>query len=138
MILSMETFSFKKDGKKSISPSVMSGSLQPCGLKPARLLGPWNFPGKNTGVGCYFLLQGILPTQELNPASKKISVDYTWSKAFIKDMEISVLKDEEMPWLEAEKNGVMETGKLHLSREMNEYGVYIGQQERCCPENEDV
>ena len=25
----------------------------------ARLLCPWDFPGKNTGVGCYFLLQGI-------------------------------------------------------------------------------
>ena len=30
------------------------------------LLGPWDFPGKNTGVGCHFLLQGIFPTQELN------------------------------------------------------------------------
>ena len=28
---------------------------------------PWDFPGKNTGVGCYFLLQGIILTQELNP-----------------------------------------------------------------------
>ena len=28
---------------------------------------PWNYPGKNTGVGCHFLLQGIFPTQELNP-----------------------------------------------------------------------
>ena len=28
-----------------------------------RLLCPWDFPGKNTGVGCHFLLQGILPTQ---------------------------------------------------------------------------
>ena len=26
------------------------------------LLCPWNFPGKNTGVGCHFLLQGIFPT----------------------------------------------------------------------------
>ena len=43
-----------------------------------------------------------------------------------------------MLWLEAEKNEVMETGKLHLSREMNEYGVYIGRQERCFPENEEV
>ena len=25
------------------------------------------FPGKNTGVGCHFLLQGIFPTQGLNP-----------------------------------------------------------------------
>ena len=28
---------------------------------------PWNPPGKNTGVGCHFLLQGIFPTQGLNP-----------------------------------------------------------------------
>ena len=27
----------------------------------------WDFPGKNTGVGCHFLLQGIFPTQGLNP-----------------------------------------------------------------------
>ena len=40
--------------------------LQSCGLQPARLLCPWDFPGKNTGVGCHFLLQGIFPTQELN------------------------------------------------------------------------
>ena len=34
---------------------------------PIGLLCPWNCPGKNTGVGCHFLLQGILPTQGLNP-----------------------------------------------------------------------
>ena len=28
---------------------------------------PWDFPGKNTGVGCHFLLQGIFPTQGSNP-----------------------------------------------------------------------
>ena len=33
----------------------------------SRLLCPWNFPGKNTGVGCHFLLQGIFLTQGLNP-----------------------------------------------------------------------
>ena len=27
---------------------------------------PWSFPGKNTGVGCHFLLQGIFPTQGSN------------------------------------------------------------------------
>ena len=32
-----------------------------------RLLRPWEFPGKNTGVGCHFLLQGIFLTQGLNP-----------------------------------------------------------------------
>ena len=40
------------------SCSLMSDSLKPRGLLPARLLCPWNFPDKNTGVGCYFLLQG--------------------------------------------------------------------------------
>ena len=34
----------------------MSNSLQPHGLKPTRLLHPWDFPGRNTGVGCHFLL----------------------------------------------------------------------------------
>ena len=32
----------------------------------ARLLCLWNFPSKNTGVGCHFLLQGIFPTQGSN------------------------------------------------------------------------
>ena len=41
-------------------------TLQPHGLQPARLLFPWDFPGKNTGVGCHFLLQGIFWTQGLN------------------------------------------------------------------------
>ena len=44
----------------------MSDSLRPHGLAPAWLLCPCDFPGKNTGVGCHFLLQGIFPTQELN------------------------------------------------------------------------
>ena len=41
---------------------------EPCGLYPARLLCPWNSPGKNTGVGCLSLLKGIFPTQGLNQA----------------------------------------------------------------------
>ena len=40
--------------------------LQHHGLGPARLLCPWDFPGKNTGVDCHFLLQGKLP----NPGIK--------------------------------------------------------------------
>ena len=37
--------------------------MRPYGLYPARLLGPWDFPGKNIGVGCHFLLQRIFPSQ---------------------------------------------------------------------------
>ena len=36
------------------------------GLKPTRLLCPWNSPGKNTGVGSLSLLLGIFLTQALN------------------------------------------------------------------------
>ena len=49
------------------SRSVVSDSLRPDGLEPTRLLGPWDFPDMNTGVGCYSLLQGIFLTQGLNP-----------------------------------------------------------------------
>ena len=34
---------------------------------PTRLLCPWDSPGKSTGVGCHFLLQGVFPTQWSNP-----------------------------------------------------------------------
>ena len=44
----------------------MSDCLQPQ-AKSARLLCPWDFPGKNPGVGCHFLLQGPFPTTGLNP-----------------------------------------------------------------------
>ena len=50
-----------------LSSSVTTDSLWPRGLQPSRLLCPWDFPGKNTGVGCYFLLQGIFLTQGSNP-----------------------------------------------------------------------
>ena len=51
---------------RACSCSVMSNSLQPHGLQPARFLCPWDFPGKNTEVGCHFLLQGIFSTQGSN------------------------------------------------------------------------
>ena len=50
----------------SVSRSVVSDSLWPHGLQPTGVLCPWNFPGKDTGVGCHFLLQEIFPTQGSN------------------------------------------------------------------------
>ena len=37
--------------------SVVSDSVRPHRWPPARLPRPWDSPGKNTGVGCHFLLQ---------------------------------------------------------------------------------
>ena len=48
----------------ALNRSVMSDSLQPLGLQPARFLCPWDFPGKNTGVG--MKIQGIFLIQQLN------------------------------------------------------------------------
>ena len=39
----------------------MSDSSRPHGLQPTRLLCPWNFPGKSTGVGGHFPSPGDLP-----------------------------------------------------------------------------
>ena len=44
---------------------VVSNSLWPHGLESSRLHCPWDFSGKNTGVGCHFLLQGIFTIQGL-------------------------------------------------------------------------
>ena len=49
--------------------SSVFSSLQPHGLEPTRLLCPWDFSGKDTGMGCHFLLQGNLPHPAIKPAS---------------------------------------------------------------------
>ena len=43
--------------KSKWSCSVVSDSSRPHGLQPTRLLHPWDFPGKSTGVGCHCLLR---------------------------------------------------------------------------------
>ena len=56
------------------SVCVRANLLQSCptlrrhGPLPTRLLCLWDSPGKNTGVGCHSLLQGIFPTQGSNPS----------------------------------------------------------------------
>ena len=55
--------------QSTVSPfshSVVSDSLRPQGLQHARPPCPWDFPGKNTGTSCHFLLQGIFLTQGSN------------------------------------------------------------------------
>ena len=49
-----------------LSCLVVPDSRQPHGLWPARLLCPWDSPGKNTGVGCHFILEGFFSTQGSN------------------------------------------------------------------------
>ena len=46
----------------------MSDSVRPHGLQPTRLLCPWDSLGKNTGVGCHFLLQCMKVKSETEAA----------------------------------------------------------------------
>ena len=46
-----------ESGKWKGSRSVVSDSYRPHRLQPTRLLRPWDFPGKSTGVGCHCLLR---------------------------------------------------------------------------------
>ena len=61
----LQIFSHTDDLSSSgvVSYSAMSNSL----LSMDRGAWPWNSPGKNTGVGCHFLLQVIFPTQRSDP-----------------------------------------------------------------------
>ena len=81
----------------------MSNSLLPYRLQPARLLCSWNSPGKNTRVGCYFLLQGIFPTQGLNLGllyCKQTSPSKTPGKPIC---TILVINTQEVLWNEIPK-----------------------------------
>ena len=72
--------------KWKCSRSVVSNSLWSYRLYvAARILSPWDFPGKNTGVGCHFLLQGIFWTQRLNsglPHFGQALYHLTWQMVF--------------------------------------------------------
>ena len=52
-----------KAARLGVSAQTLCGSM----IAASRLLCPWNSLGKNAGVGCHFLLQGLFPTQGSNP-----------------------------------------------------------------------
>ena len=60
-------FPYTKHPPSSCAQSSLT--VWPHELQPTRLLCPWDDPGKNTGVGCHFLLQGIFLTQGSNLVS---------------------------------------------------------------------
>ena len=57
---------------------VISSSLGTHVLKPAGFLCPWDFPGKDTWVGCHFLLQEIFPMQRMSLHLPLNSFIYGW------------------------------------------------------------
>ena len=61
------------------SRSIVSSSSRPHGLQPTRLLHPWDFPGKSTGVACHCLLhEGVQQPSNFSPGNKHRSC-FIWS-----------------------------------------------------------
>ena len=52
----------------------MSDSVQPDGQQPTRLPHPWDSPGKNTGVGCQFLLQCMKVRSESEVTQSRLTL----------------------------------------------------------------
>ena len=73
-----------------------SNTMQPYGLRPTRLLCPWDSPGKSTGVSCEVLLQGIFLTQGSNRslfmspalAGRLFTTSATWGAPLIIPLSI--------------------------------------------------
>ena len=66
------------------------------GLQPVSIFCPWDSPGKNIGMSCYFLLQGNLPnsgTEPTSPASPALT-----GKFFITDPVGKPLKPVAISW----------------------------------------
>ena len=78
--------------------SLAESDLWPRGRQSARLLCPWDSPGKNTGVDCHFLFQGILLNWGLNPGllhfrQTLYQLNYTGSPLGKKNSCFTILSD---------------------------------------------
>ena len=60
----------------------MSDSVRPHRRQPTRLPRPWDSPGKNTGVGCHFLLQCMKVKSESEVAQSCLTLATPWTAAF--------------------------------------------------------
>ena len=103
----------KWNGELRICSLTLSNSLRPRRLW--LILCPWDVLGKNTGVHCHFLLQGIFPNQGLNPHLLGVlhwQVDTyhraTWEARGMHDSLINILWDIRVT-RRKEENGVFST-----------------------------
>ena len=65
------------------SRSVVSDSYRPHGLQPTRLLRPWDFPGRSTGVGCHCLLHTQADSAEQRAGSPETSAAWLTVKGWV-------------------------------------------------------
>ena len=86
--------------------------LWPHGLYPARLLSPWDSPGKHIGVDCHFPLQDIFPIHWLNPLSciaGRFFTNWATEKALI--------------WLQRRENQEISTRQLEKKKKKKKSSI---------------
>ena len=91
--------------------------LWPHGLYPARLLCPWDFPGKNIGVGCHFLLQGIFPTQGSNPCL----LHRRWALYHWATWGALVCCTEHSKWWENKQKALLRVGRHFIGHQLTTF-----------------
>ena len=74
--------------------SVVSDSLQPHRRQPSRLPHPWNSSGKNTEVGCHFLLQCIKVKMKVKSLSRVQLLASPWTAAHQAPPSLGFLRQE--------------------------------------------
>ena len=82
------------------------------GMEPTRLLYPWDSSGKDTGLGCHSLLQGIFPTQGSNPDLPHCTPILLPSEPPVESFEIGKFKSSTFVLLFQDCVGYLESHKF--------------------------
>ena len=72
----------------------LSNSVQPHRPQPTRPRRPWDSPGKNTGVGCHFLLQCMTVKSESEVASRVRLLATPWTAAYQDPLSMGFSRQE--------------------------------------------
>ena len=76
----------------------MSDSVRPHRWQPTRLPRPWDSPGKNTGVGCHFLLQCMKVKNESEVAQSCLTLAIPWTAARQAPPSMGFSRQELLEW----------------------------------------
>ena len=102
----------------------MSDSVRPHRWQPTRLPRPWDSPGKNTGVGCHFLLQCMKVKRESEVAQSSLTlrdpVDYSLSGSSIH----GIFQARVLEWGAIAFSDLL--NKVSLNRNTHKTGLHIG------------
>jgi len=76
----------------------MSNSVQPHRGQPTRLPRPWDSPGKNTGVGCHFLLQCMKGKVKVKWISHIRLFETPWTAAYQPPLSMGFFQARVLEW----------------------------------------